>query len=117
MLRLAADENFNGDIVRNLRNRLPQLDLVRIQDTLVAGMVDEIMLEWVAANQERILLTHDLRTIPPIFYSRLNSSSSVPSIFAVPRNSLLNQIASDLELLVECSSDTEWSAQILYLPL
>lgn len=32
MLRLAADENFNADVVRGLRRRFPDLDLVRIQD-------------------------------------------------------------------------------------
>ena len=32
MLRLAADENFNAGIVRGLLRRLPDLDIVRIQD-------------------------------------------------------------------------------------
>jgi hypothetical protein len=32
MLRLLSDENFNGDIVRGLLLRNPELDLLRIQD-------------------------------------------------------------------------------------
>ena len=32
MLRLAADENFNNDIVRALKRRKPELDIVRVQD-------------------------------------------------------------------------------------
>ncbi len=32
MLRLVSDENFNGDIVRGLMFRLPDLNLVRVQD-------------------------------------------------------------------------------------
>jgi|GEM_PF-3130096 len=32
MLRLAADENFNNDIVRSLLRRKPDLDVVRVQD-------------------------------------------------------------------------------------
>jgi hypothetical protein len=32
MLRLVADENFNGDIVRGLLLRQPDLDIVRAQD-------------------------------------------------------------------------------------
>ena len=31
MLRLAADETFNGDIVRGLLRRNPKLDIVRVQ--------------------------------------------------------------------------------------
>ena len=33
MLRLLADENFNGDIVRGLLLRQPDLDIVRVQRT------------------------------------------------------------------------------------
>lgn len=32
MLRFAADENLNNDIVRGLLRRAPALDIVRIQD-------------------------------------------------------------------------------------
>lgn len=32
MLRLAADENFNNDIIRGLLRHKPDLDIVRIQD-------------------------------------------------------------------------------------
>jgi hypothetical protein len=40
MLRLAADENFNADIVRGLRRRLPELDIVRVQDAGLSGVVE-----------------------------------------------------------------------------
>ena len=32
MLLLAADENFNNDILRGIRRRKPVLDIVRVQD-------------------------------------------------------------------------------------
>jgi len=32
VFRLLADENFNGDIVRGLLLRQPDLDIVRVQD-------------------------------------------------------------------------------------
>ena len=37
MLKLAADENFNNNIVRGLLRRGPRLDLVRIQDVGLSG--------------------------------------------------------------------------------
>ena len=37
MLRLAADENFNGNIVRGLFRREPTLELVRLQDVGLSG--------------------------------------------------------------------------------
>jgi hypothetical protein len=32
MLRLLSDENFNGDIIRGLFLRQPNIDLIRVQD-------------------------------------------------------------------------------------
>ena len=46
MLRLAADENFNGDIVRGLVRRKPDLGIVRIQDAGISGTDDPTVLEW-----------------------------------------------------------------------
>ena len=40
MLRLLADENFNGDVVRALLLRQPDLDIVRVQDVGRAGIAD-----------------------------------------------------------------------------
>ncbi len=48
MLRLVADENFNGDIVRALFLRRPDLDVVRVQDVGLAGADDPRVLAWAA---------------------------------------------------------------------
>jgi hypothetical protein len=44
MLLLAADENFNNDIVRGLLRRKPDLDIVRIQDEGLSGADDPTIL-------------------------------------------------------------------------
>ncbi len=62
MLLLAADENFDNDIVRGLLRRRPDIDIVRVQDVGLSGASDPIILEW-AAEQQRLLLTHDVATI------------------------------------------------------
>ena len=58
MLSFASDENFNNDIVRGLLRRIPDLDVVRVQDVGLSGADDPDILEW-AANDGRIMLTHD----------------------------------------------------------
>ena len=62
MLRFAADENLNNDILRGLLRRVPNLDIVRVQDAGLAGADDPTVLEW-AAQEQRVLLTHDVATI------------------------------------------------------
>ena len=61
MLLIAADENFNNDIVRGLLRRKPDLDIVRLQDVDLSGADDPTVLGW-AAQENRVLLTHDVTT-------------------------------------------------------
>ena len=72
MLRLAADENFNSDIVRGLLRRKPNLDIVRIQDVGLSGADDPTVLEW-SAEEGRVLLTHDVSTITHYAYERVRA--------------------------------------------
>lgn len=48
MLRFAADENFHGTILSGLLRALPNLDIVRVQDTDQYGVGDPELLEWAA---------------------------------------------------------------------
>ncbi len=115
MLKLAADENFHGELYDRLRSHLPNLDLVRIQDTAVAGAEDEKVLEWVA-EAGRILLTHDKRTIVPLFYSRFSHNQRIPGVFMVSTRSGLDLITRDLLLKIQASSNEEWESKLVYIP-
>jgi hypothetical protein len=48
VIRLASDENFDGDILRGVLRRLPDLDIVRVQDAGLAATPDPIVLAWAA---------------------------------------------------------------------
>ena len=51
MIRLAADENFNNDIVRGILRRDPTIDIVRIQDASLAAADDPTVLDWAGTNR------------------------------------------------------------------
>ena len=79
MLRFAADENFNGDIVRGLLRRNPKLDIVRVQDVGLSGADDPSVLQW-AADQGRIIdercrLETVTRALPPCSIAQWRWSS------------------------------------------
>jgi len=116
MIFLAADENFNNDIVRGLLRRKPDLDIVRIQDEGLSGADDQAVLEW-AAQQGRILLTHDVSTITHYAYDRVRSGRPMPGIFEVSRDIPINIVIDDILLLAEYSVEGEWEGQVRYLPL
>ncbi len=47
-MHLAADENFNNDIVRGVLRRKPDADSVRIQDVGLSAADDPTVLAWAA---------------------------------------------------------------------
>jgi len=116
MLLLAADENFNNDIIRGLLRQKPSLDIVRIQDVGLSGADDPAILEW-AAQEGRALLTHDVSTITLYAYKRIREGKLMAGIFEVSRDVSIGVAIEDILLLAECSLDEEWKNQILYLPL
>lgn len=116
MLRLATDENFNGDIVRGLLRRAPHLDLVRIQDVGLSGADDATVLEW-AAQEGRVLLTHDVTTLTHYAYERVRAGKPMPGVFEISRHVPIGRAIEDLLLLAECSLENEWEGQVRYLPL
>lgn len=116
MLKLAADENFNNDIVRGLLRRKPDLDIVRIQDVGLSGADDPTVLEW-AAREGRVLLTHDVSTLTRYAYERVEKGLPMPGVFEVGRHVPIGRAIEDILLLAECSEEGEWEGQIRYLPL
>ena len=116
MLSLLSDENFNGDIVRGLFLRQPNLDLVRVQDVGLREVSDPEILTW-AANNQRILLTHDRATMPDFAYERLVRGEQIAGLFVVNDRMPIRQAIDELLLLIDCSEQTEWQGIVLYLPL
>lgn len=116
MLRLVADENLNHAIVRGLLRRKPEIDIVRIQDAGLSGADDATVLDW-AANEGRVLVTHDVVTITRLAYERVRASKPMPGVFEVPVGVPISQAIDDLLLIVEASLEGEWEGQVRYLPL
>src|SRR5215475_12477348 len=116
MLRLLIDENLDHRILRGLRLRLPDLDFVVVQNTDLQGVKDPPLLAW-AAEQNRILVTHDLKTIPKYAYARVESGQPMPGVIAVPDTLALGQAIEELVTIIECSEQHEWENLVIYLPL
>ena len=116
MLLLVADENFNNDILRGLLRREPSLDIVRIQDVGLTHAPDPLVLEW-AAQENRVLLTHDQNTITKFAYERVVEGKSMPGVIEVDRSVPMSLAIDDILLLVLSSDKGEWEGQIIYLPL
>lgn len=116
MLRFAADENLKGDIFDGLLRRKPELDILRVQDAGLLGANDPKVLAW-AADAGRVLLTHDINTLPGFAYDRVLAGHPMPGVFAIRQSLPIGNVIEDLLFLAECSRDGEWEGQVLFLPL
>ena len=116
MLILVADENFNNDIVRGMLRRKPDLDIVRVQDVGLSNEDDRVILEW-AAQEDRVLVTHDVTTITNFAYERVRAGKPMPGVIEVDDDLPIGQAINDILLVVECSERGEWEGQIIYVPL
>lgn len=116
MLRLLADENLNNAILRGLRLRKPDADVVRVQDVGLLGADDPTILEW-AAQEGRVLLTHDAATIPYFAYERIRAGEPMAGVCEIKRSLPVGEVIEDLLVLIECSVAEDWVNQVQYLPL
>lgn len=71
-MKLLADENFRGAIIRGLLRRRPEIDLVRVADVGLGEADDPTILQWAAASG-RLLLTHDAATLIGYAYERVTA--------------------------------------------
>lgn len=115
-MKLLADENFRGAIVRGLLRRRPDLDLVRVPDVGLAGADDPSILAWAAA-EGRLVLTHDAATLIGHAYNRVAAGQAMPGIIAVRQDLAIGPVLDDLLLLIDASHEGEWNGRVIYLPL
>ena len=116
MLRFLADEDFNGKVLRGLLRREPSLDVVRVQDVGLSGLHDREVLAW-AANEQRLLLTHDAATMTKYGYERMTQGLFTAGIVEVDQALPFGLVINDLLLLATGSLDNEWDNQVVFLPL
>lgn len=116
MLRLLADENFNGDIVRGLLLRQPNLDLIRIHDAGLSGADDPEILAWAAENN-RIVLTHDRATMPDFAYERVTAGLLMAGMFILNDRLPVGRAVDEILLIATCTEQAEWVGRAVHVPL
>lgn len=116
MLRLLIDQDLDHVILRGLLLRVPTLDVITAHQVGLSNASDPEVLAW-AAEQERILVTHDRRTMPYHGASRIARAEKVAGIIVVSRQLPVSQVINELEILVSCSEMVEWENIIKHLPL
>jgi hypothetical protein len=116
MIRFAADEDFNNDVVRALRRSLPDVNIVGVREAGRGGRPDPDVLAW-AAEEGRILLTHDVTTMTRHALERVARGDAMPGLIAVHQRLSIGSVVDDLILVAACSLPSDWADRIHFLPL
>jgi len=116
MLLLASDADVHGDIIRGLRRRQPDIDLVRSQDALPEGTPDVEILAWAAA-ENRVLITNDRNTMVGLARQRLAAAEPGPGLIATTNQQSIGSAIDDILLIMEYMPAEEIREQVVvFLP-
>ena len=116
MLRLASDADVHGEILNGLRRRLPEINLVRVQDALPERTPDLQVLAWAAA-ENRVLITNDRNTMIGFAYQRLAAGALVPGLITTTNEQSIGSAIEDILLIAEYMPEEEIRNQVVvYLP-
>lgn len=77
---------------------------------------DLTILQW-AADDGRVLVTHDIKTVPDFAHDRVAAGRPMPGVFVVPTSMPIGEAIDELSLVAEVSEPDEWADRVLYLPL
>jgi hypothetical protein len=87
-----------------------------VQAVGLGSVDDAVILAW-AASQERILLTHDRRTMPEFAFARVRSGQPMSGVFVIDDQLSIGQAIAELQLVVTCSEQSEWNDLVTFFPL
>jgi hypothetical protein len=116
MLRLASDADVHGEIIRGLRRRRPEIDLVRVPDALPEGTPDPEVLAWAAA-ENRVLITNDRNTMVGFASQRVTAGEALPGLIVTTNEQSIGSAIDDILLLAEYMSEEEIRGRaVVFLP-
>lgn len=113
MIRYQADADLNQLIVRAVDRLEPAVDFRTAAEAGLAGLEDPKVLS-LAADEGRLLVTHDQRTMPTHFGEFVATRRS-PGVIVVPQYLPIATAAEGLVLIWSASDADEWRDRIFWL--
>jgi hypothetical protein len=106
-VRFLADANLDQDIVAGVLRREPEVDFELPQGVIAEGMSDPEVLA-LAASLGRIVVTHDVRTMPGHFGDFI-AENDCPGLILIPRSMPIGRAIEEILLIWQVSDEEEWT--------
>lgn len=115
MLRLLADSSLNHHLLTACRRRAKTIDFLSATKARIERLSHTELLHF-AAEEDRILVTHDIHTLPVQFTRYLASGAFSPGVFLIHPQTPIADATGWLEVASLAADPTDWQDQILEIP-
>jgi hypothetical protein len=114
--RFQADNDLDNAIRKGVLRREPAIDFQSAQAASLDSTADLDVLRR-AAEQGRIVISHDVTTMPIAFAELVESGLKCPGIFLVPQSASVRDVVEGIVLIWLASEAAEWDGRIVWLPM
>ncbi len=114
-IRFQADENLKQAIVYGALRREPSIDFQTAQEAGMLGAADQTLLQK-CALESRVLVSHDLKTMPRHFAKFIAKRPSA-GVLLIPQRVSIGAAIESLLVIWNSYEASEWRNRICYLPL
>ena len=110
-----ADNDLKFGIVKAVRRREPAIDFASAQEAGLEGVSDPEVLDR-AASENRVLVSHERRTMLDHFRAHLAAGKTSPGVLIVSQGAPIGPVAEAIVYLWALSDPLELRNQAYYLP-
>jgi hypothetical protein len=114
-VRFQADADLNQAIVTGVIRRKPEISFQTATEAGLEGLTDSAVLA-LSAQQQRVLVSHDRRTMPTEFAEFIAHRHS-SGVLIVSRKTPLETVIEELILIWSVTLPEEWVNRIAKVPL
>jgi hypothetical protein len=115
-IRFLADADPDKAIVTGTLRREPSIDFLTAQQAGLRGMPDRDVLA-LAAAERRVLISHDVGTMPANFRLFRKEGGHGAGVFLIPQSLDVGTAIDELVLIWLVSEASEWEDRLEWLPL
>ena len=115
-VRFQADADLDGRVLRGLKRAAPEIDIRSAADAYLAGIPDIEVLRRVA-EEGRVLVSQDRRTMPVYFRQYVNSGAKSAGVILLRERVSIAAAIEELVLVWSASEADEWINRLVWIPL
>ena len=115
-IRFQADADLNKAIVTGVLRREPSIDFQTSMAARLRGLKDSEVLA-LSAEQKRVLISHDVGTMPAHFQSFTAPGKYSPGVFLIPQSLELGRAIEELVIVWLASDPSDWEGRLVWFPI